>query len=1053
MKRFIHIFTLLMLLSLSTLGQTSIKGTTFNVRDFGAKGDGVTSDQTAIATTLTACVAAGGGIVKLPKGTYLVTGLTVPGGVTLQGDGREVSIIYSTTNAVIVNATEGAAAGVFEFKGPSLFDLTIRGTVTAGTSQKGLQMDDGSYYFGSVVERVNIENTGDNGLYVGNVFSSVWRDMFITNCADYPLLYDAANMPTNYFYGIYIGNVRASAPTGFRIKRGLFNCQGCNGINNIVAASRWAAVGTKNGVDGDSANVGAQFECYECNYESWVGYGIYAYAYSTLNLRSFSSFGMDATGAGTGIPIYFENNGDGADYFAQLVPRGVIEDTVSFANTLSDYANSQPIHAAGFAFIETAGNGPSGPSNARISTFRNTTTSANVPLSRKDGQTGVTTVTTTTSFAQPGLKYIEANCAAACQITLPWGGYYATGYYLTIKDISGAAATNNITIAANSGATVNGSSYVMNQNGQSITLVVNGAANGGNGDWRVVSNTPATATVTGSGVNGRVTFWTGTQTQSSDGTFFWDDTNNRLGVGTATPGLPLDVVADNTALAQQWRENGAGTARVQLQIPSSYGQIGTSSNHSFALITNGTQRVNVESTGGTVFGSIVAAQATVHSNAIANTDVAILGNNASGSTTDILKLQVAGSNRYRFLSTGAATFGLASTAAGTLTFANASNSNTVTLQPGVTGSNLTFTLPIADGTSGQCMQTNGSGVLSFASCGGSPSLTATYIGYGGGGGTLTGSANHTWDETNKIETLTSGSTAFIRLAAGSTASGIQVNYNLGGTGAIHPGSGGGLLMPFVGGSQSSGPGIWWTNNAYNATAGLWISNGLNWQGHSSAGSPFKVRTGTGTSSDGTVRFTLAPDSSLFTQNASTSQTGANTDLEVVDLVSTGTAGTNFGAGRLYTLENGSGSQVNAMRLATRWAVATAGSETTTTVIANNNAGLGLGESFTIQADQYHGVYASANITGGATINFNNGNVQELTFTGNVTSTTLSNIKEGAIYFIIFKQSVGGGNTLTSTNIKVTGGSLALTATANARDLFQCVAISTNLYCSKALDVK
>lgn len=521
----------------------------------------------------------------------------------------------------------------------------------------------------------------------------------------------------------------------------------------------------------------------------------------------------------------------------------------------------------------------------------------------------------------------------------------------------------------------------------------------------------------------------------------------------ASPSYPIDVVANGGAIAQQWRETGAGTTRVQLQIPASYGQIGTSTNHAFALITNGNQRVNVESTGGTVFGSIVPATSTVMINAIANTDVAFVARNASGAVTDIAKFEVAGSQRFGFNSNGTATFGLAATASGKLVFANSSNSNLLTLQPGATGSALTFTLPTADGSSGQCMQTNGSGVLSFASCGGSPTLTSTYIGYGNGSNVLTGSANHTWDETNKIETLTSGSTAFIRLAAGSTASGVAVGYGLSGTGAIHPGSGGGLLLPLVGGSQSSGPGIWWTNNNYNATAGLWISNGLNWQGHSTSGSPFKVRTGTGTSSDGTVRFTLAPDSSLFTQNASTAQTAANVDVEVVDMVTSGTAAANLGIGRLYTLENASGSQVNASRIGTRWAVATAGSETSTFFIANNNSGSGLADSFTIQADQYHGTYFADNITGGATIDFNNGNVQELTFTGNVTSTTLSNLKEGGIYFIIFKQSSGGGNTLASTNIKVTGGSLALTATANARDLFQCAAIGSNLYCSKALDVK
>jgi len=163
----ISTFILLTLLTLGALAQTSIKGTVFNARDFGAKGDGSTSDQTAITTARQACVAAGGGTVRLPKGTYVVTGLTLPGGCDLVGDGREVTVIYSTTNGAIVDATEGT--GTFEFKGPSIRDLTIRGTVGAGSSQIGLRMTDGSFYFGSVVERVNIENTGDNGLYVGNV--------------------------------------------------------------------------------------------------------------------------------------------------------------------------------------------------------------------------------------------------------------------------------------------------------------------------------------------------------------------------------------------------------------------------------------------------------------------------------------------------------------------------------------------------------------------------------------------------------------------------------------------------------------------------------------------------------------------------------------------------------------------------------------------------------------------------------------------------------------------------------------------------------------------
>ncbi len=43
----------------------------YNVKDFGAKGDGVTLDTEAIQRTIDACAAAGGGTVLLPTGTYL----------------------------------------------------------------------------------------------------------------------------------------------------------------------------------------------------------------------------------------------------------------------------------------------------------------------------------------------------------------------------------------------------------------------------------------------------------------------------------------------------------------------------------------------------------------------------------------------------------------------------------------------------------------------------------------------------------------------------------------------------------------------------------------------------------------------------------------------------------------------------------------------------------------------------------------------------------------------------------------------------------------------
>lgn len=63
-------------------------GAVYNVRLFGAVGDGVFDDTAAIQAAIAACAAAGGGIVLFPRGTYLISAtLTVPSFVALYGVG------------------------------------------------------------------------------------------------------------------------------------------------------------------------------------------------------------------------------------------------------------------------------------------------------------------------------------------------------------------------------------------------------------------------------------------------------------------------------------------------------------------------------------------------------------------------------------------------------------------------------------------------------------------------------------------------------------------------------------------------------------------------------------------------------------------------------------------------------------------------------------------------------------------------------------------------------------------------------------------------------
>lgn len=95
------------------LGATT--GLVFNVKSpvYGAVGDGVVNDQAAIQAALAAAVAAGGGIVYFPAGTYLISSaIDWDRRVSIVGAGPAITSITtsSATNARIITWTSGAAS-------------------------------------------------------------------------------------------------------------------------------------------------------------------------------------------------------------------------------------------------------------------------------------------------------------------------------------------------------------------------------------------------------------------------------------------------------------------------------------------------------------------------------------------------------------------------------------------------------------------------------------------------------------------------------------------------------------------------------------------------------------------------------------------------------------------------------------------------------------------------------------------------------------------------------------------------------------------------------
>lgn len=105
---------------------------TVSVKDFGAVGDGVADDATAINAAIAAVESAGGGVVQLHAGTFLVGAtLALPDNVFLQGANQKATTI-KLANAANVNIIEKKAGAVG--LGAGLRDLTIDGNDANNTS-------------------------------------------------------------------------------------------------------------------------------------------------------------------------------------------------------------------------------------------------------------------------------------------------------------------------------------------------------------------------------------------------------------------------------------------------------------------------------------------------------------------------------------------------------------------------------------------------------------------------------------------------------------------------------------------------------------------------------------------------------------------------------------------------------------------------------------------------------------------------------------------------------------------------------------------------------
>lgn len=125
------------IIALAVLFSVSLKAATFNVRDFGAKGDKTTNDAPAIQAAVDACNQAGGGEVLVPAGNYFSGKIILKSNITLKlGNG---ATIWASGTIEDYDKNPGKGEHGYLFEATNAENITIVGDgKIVGTGQGDL---------------------------------------------------------------------------------------------------------------------------------------------------------------------------------------------------------------------------------------------------------------------------------------------------------------------------------------------------------------------------------------------------------------------------------------------------------------------------------------------------------------------------------------------------------------------------------------------------------------------------------------------------------------------------------------------------------------------------------------------------------------------------------------------------------------------------------------------------------------------------------------------------------------------------------------------------